>query len=387
MQIPEHYKNREQALVKHTLLKLYLEKLFMIIGQNERSISYVDCFAGPWQEGSSDLEDTSVAISLNIIKRCKESLASRSKDVRFKALYIEKNPEAYSKLESFVKREQWEGIEVEARQGDFYELRSDIRQWCNDDSFTFFFVDPAGWKDVVEIDTLRPLLERPKSEFLINFMFDFIRRGYPQATLSQHMRRIFGTVRDISALTPEEREEYLISAYQENLKHSLPSDGPTPRSTRVKVQYPLKDRTMYYLVYLTRHPLGIVEFMEESEKVALIQRIVRAEAKQQHRIDESHQAELWSASEFESGEYAKTNLAQVKTYWLSKLPYQPKRFGISDLADMLEETGWFISDFQAAFRELQSENKAKNLDARRNRPTNVVHFHKKNHQGEYLQKL
>ena len=47
--IPENYKNREQAFIKHTLLRSYLERLFMIIGHRERVISYVDCFAGPWQ--------------------------------------------------------------------------------------------------------------------------------------------------------------------------------------------------------------------------------------------------------------------------------------------------------------------------------------------------
>jgi hypothetical protein len=55
MKIPEHYKGREQAYIKHTLLKSYLERLFMIIGQSATRICYVDCFAGPWQEGSDYL--------------------------------------------------------------------------------------------------------------------------------------------------------------------------------------------------------------------------------------------------------------------------------------------------------------------------------------------
>jgi hypothetical protein len=50
---------------------------------------------------------------------------------------------------------------------------------------------------------------------------------------------------------------------------------------------------------------------------------------------------------------------------------------------MLEETGWFISDFQSAFKQLQDENKVKTLDARGARRKNMVHFE----QGERLQKL
>jgi three-Cys-motif partner protein len=381
--IPEHYLGREQALIKHTLLKGYLEKLFMIRGQNEKSISYVDCFAGPWQEDSPDLDDTSVGISLGIMSDCRKALAKLSKDVHFRALFIEKNPESYRKLKSFVERSQWSGIDVKAINGDFYDLRGEILNWCRDDSFAFFFVDPSGWKEVVEIDTLRPLLQRSKSEYLINFMFGFINRFYTQAALEQDMKRIFGSVEDLSGMSPEEREEYLVTLYQERLKGSLPSHQRRPRSARVQVLYPQKDRTLYYLVYLTRHPLGIVKFMEESERLDVIQRIVREEAKQDRRIRQTSQGELFPATTFVSIQNAMANPLEVKQYWLSKLECKPKRFGVDDLADMLEETGWFISDLQSAFKQLQDENKVKNLDARGARRKNMVHFE----QGERLQKL
>ena len=43
----ENYKGRSQAYIKHRLLEAYLKRLFMIIGQHEKVIRYVDCFAGP----------------------------------------------------------------------------------------------------------------------------------------------------------------------------------------------------------------------------------------------------------------------------------------------------------------------------------------------------
>ncbi|MCP5005717.1 MAG: hypothetical protein GY941_17545 [Planctomycetes bacterium] len=64
--IPENYRNREHTFIKHTILKRYLERLFMIKGQFEPVMCYIDCFAGPWQEDSSEMLDTSIAISLNI---------------------------------------------------------------------------------------------------------------------------------------------------------------------------------------------------------------------------------------------------------------------------------------------------------------------------------
>jgi three-Cys-motif partner protein len=376
--ISPHYLGREQALVKHTLLKGYIEKLFMIIGQHERSISYVDCFAGPWQD--PDLNDTSVGISLGIMHDCMESLARLSKDVHFRALFIEKNPKSYRKLKSYVELGQWSDIETKTLNGSFYDLRDEILKWCDDSSFAFFFVDPCGWKDVAS-DTLSPLLQRPNSEYLVNFMFDFINRFYSEAALE-----LFGIVEDLSGMAAEEREEHLITRYQERLKGCLPPDQLRPRSARVQVLYPKKDRTLYYLVYLTRHPLGVVKFVEESGKLDVVQRIVRAEAKQRHRIQQTGQGEF-PATVLQPVQKTVADPLEVKEYWLSKLESKPKRFGVNELADMLEETGWFISDFQNAFKQLQEENKVKNLDARGTRRKNMVHFEENNLLGERLQKL
>jgi hypothetical protein len=79
----DHYERKSQTFIKHKLLEAYLKRLFMIIGQHESIIRYVDCFAGPWQEDSDELEATSIAISLKIMKECRESLLKQNKDVHF----------------------------------------------------------------------------------------------------------------------------------------------------------------------------------------------------------------------------------------------------------------------------------------------------------------
>jgi hypothetical protein len=50
-------------------------------------------------------------------------------------------------------------------------------------------------------------------------------------------------------------------------------------SAYVTVLDPLIDRTKYHLLYITRHPLGIIKFMEQSEIMADVQTTVRAAAK------------------------------------------------------------------------------------------------------------
>jgi three-Cys-motif partner protein len=123
---PEEYKGREQTYIKHTLLKTYLERLFLIIGQHEKVICYVDCFAGPWQEDSDKLKDTSISISLEIMQKCHDSLQKMGKEVRFRALYIEKEKQAFNKLELFLKEHSFNGVEAHALNGEFINLRSDI---------------------------------------------------------------------------------------------------------------------------------------------------------------------------------------------------------------------------------------------------------------------
>jgi hypothetical protein len=122
--------------------------------------------------------------------------------------------------------------------------------------------------------------------------------------------------------------------------------------------------------------------MEASEKLDLVQKFVRAQVKQERRVAKSSQME-WIAADFGIKDDVKTDLSEIKEYWLRKLSYEPERFGYEELADMLEEKGWFISDFQKAFNELISEGKVKNLDASRKRPVHAVHFDK----GEFLKKL
>lgn len=388
MELPENYKNREQAFIKHCLLKQYLERLFMIIGQHHKEICYVDCFAGPWQEESPDLDDTSIAISLSIIGNCRSSLAEMGRSVKFRALFIEKNPSSYERLERFISSGKWSDIETKAMCGEFYELRSHICKWCNDQSFAFFFVDPTGWKNVIEIETLRPLLQRNQSEFLITFMFDFILRTHGQPPFEEDMKAIFGETPHTEGMTSKERENHLTGLYKSNLKSVMAETHGRPRSAHVKVLYPTKDRTLYDLVYLTRHPLGIQIFMQESEKLDLIQKRIRAQAKQDHRINKSRQTELFYAAEFDTSEMEdEISLFDVKKYWINKLSHDSKRFGLVELADMLEDTGWFESNFQNAFKELEKEGKVRNCDKKRNRPTNVVNFQANNNSGECLVKV
>lgn len=376
MEESDHYKGREHSGIKHYLLESYLELLFMIIGQHEKRICYIDCFSGPWKEADQNLAGTSIALSLDVMHKCRDSLAKLGRNVEFRALYIEKEKRTYKKLAAYLSSCHLDGITTDSINGEFHNLRDDILRWCGNEDFAFFFIDPKGWKNAIEIPTLKPLIQRPRSEFMINFMYDFLNRTVPQESFQDDMKAIFGEVPDISGMEPKDRENHLINLYRSCLKSITASSNERLRTAYVSILDSVKERTKYHLVYLTRHPLGIVKFMGASEEMDSVQQRVRARTKQQRRIEATGQEELFTDI-IDAGNSDTVAIDVVKRYWLTKLSHEPRQFGHEELADMLEETNWFESNFQQAFNELIDEGKAANLDATRKRPKKPVHFEKK----------
>lgn len=383
--VPEPYQGREQAYIKHRLLEGYLEKLFLIVGMSSSKLGvtelcYVDCFAGPWGDESEDMSSTSPAISLRILDKCQQELRRHGRNTKFRALYVENDSAAFKRLERYLQEHTPAGIETQAMPGDFVELRQRILGWCGEQPFVFFFIDPTKWTPV-GVEVLKPLLQRPRSEFLINFMYDFLSRAASIGDLKMQMVQLLGELPDAKDLHGAAREKHLLGVYRRNLKHLLPGKWPA-RSAYVRVLDRKKERPKYHLVYLTSHPRGIVEFMEISETLDQIQKRVRAATKQSDRISKTKQEELFSSDQFIHADEDKVGMEAVERYWLDHLASQPKKVGREEFADMLEETDWFPGDLQRALGNLIDAGKVQNLDARGKRRKNFLHF---NEGGERLQ--
>jgi len=70
----ELYRDREQSYVKHVILRTYLERFAHIIGSWADSITYVDCFSGPWQTKSEEFRDTSFGIAIDELRKARQNL-------------------------------------------------------------------------------------------------------------------------------------------------------------------------------------------------------------------------------------------------------------------------------------------------------------------------
>lgn len=379
MEIDNAYRGREHSFIKHELLKGYLQKLLLIVGTSDtHEITYVDCFAGPWGPEDESMDGTSIAISLDILKGVRDTLASPPYNItglKLRAVYVEKAKRRYKRLADYLTANAPAGIECTPLCGDYSEQLDNILRLCGN-GFAFFFLDPKGWKDVT-IPKLRRLAARRRSELLINFMYEFFNRFKGLPELQQQVTDILGELDEsdrqrLAACQPEAREAWVVRRYRERLKEAMGSEGrERSRAYHAVVKDKDKDKTKYHMVYVTRHPKGIIEFAGQSEKADFIQRVVRIQTARAN----SRQGDMFPAEEAaECDDNDHVGIEEVENYWLRLLDTEAKPFDETILADMLEETGWQISDLQNAFGQLLAAGKVENVDAPRKRPKHFVHF-------------
>lgn len=367
--VPDVYKGRIPAMVKHALLKSYLEKLVLIIGMNGRAkgsaeICYVDCFAGPWGSEDEKLEGTSISLSLKTLAACKEKLASLGVNVQMRALFIERDKAAFQRLSTYLSNDAPNSVEAVSFEGDFVDLRVDILNWIGKDAFTFFFIDPKGWTPIV-IDVLRPLLQRPRSEFLINFIYEFINRTASIAQFRDDIRRLLGKEVEVEGKTPEERELALVGAYRETLKTCVPL-ARTPfnaRTAYVTVMHPQKERTKYHLVYLSCHPKGIVEFMNISQAVDIVQARVRLATRLTEQVAKSGTMDMFLEHAVTEVDGERSSPEEVDRFWIDYLSKGKKKVDQAAFADILETTNWLPRELQASLARLIKSGAVVNFDA------------------------
>lgn len=379
--IPTAYDGREQAYIKHRLLEAYLQKLFLIVGMGAKAtgsveLCYVDCFAGPWGDPSDGMESTSIAISLGTLDSCRQELGRLGVTAKIRALYIEDDAGAFTRLKAYLSSNTPPSISSTCIQGDFVNLRGEILAWAGQGGFAFFFVDPKGWKQV-GVGTLKPLMQRPRSEFLVNFMYNDINRMASMREWQPDLTELVGETLNLTGLSPLEREQRLLKTYRENLKRNIPQSGAAfrPRSAHVRVLDPSKERPKYHLVYVTSHPKGIIEFLKISDTVELIQKQVRAEKRDSKREKESGTEDMFGASSLVDFAAGHGKPEDVDQFWCAYLHLGPRQIDSSIFADILEEKDWFPSDLQASLVRLIEAGKIRNRSAdasrRRKRP---LHF-------------
>jgi three-Cys-motif partner protein len=292
------YKDREQSYVKHVFLERYLERLVHKTASAFPHVVYVDGFAGPWQSANEKLEDTSFGIALNALRRAKASWKERGRQVKMSAFLVERDGEAYKKLAQVPAK--YPDIEIKTYQADFLSVVPKILADIPADAFVFFLVDPKGWR--IPLKALAPMLARPKSEVIFNFMFDFINRAagikkdpMVVASLDEvipngNWRATLGEAEQ-AGLSADERKSILVEAFAQNLAHF----GNYEYVAETTVLRPVRDRPLYCLFYATRNPKGIEVFRDCQAKALEEQSRTRAATKVKHAQAKTGQVEIFQS--------------------------------------------------------------------------------------------
>jgi three-Cys-motif partner protein len=218
------YIGREQTLVKHFILRKYLERFAYILGSHRDVLTYVDCFSGPWNARSESFEDSSFAIALKELRNARAALASqRARNVQLRCFFLEKNRAAYAKLKEFA--DAVTDVIIETRNAALEESIPEITSFVlrgGMKSFPFLFIDPTGWTGFA-METITPLLRLHPGEVLINFMTGHIRRflDSPQTETQESFKGLFGSGSfrtKVQGLAQLEREDAAVEEYTRNAK-------------------------------------------------------------------------------------------------------------------------------------------------------------------------
>ncbi|MEP7011839.1 MAG: three-Cys-motif partner protein TcmP [Acidobacteriota bacterium] len=289
----EGYVGREQTLVKHLILKNYLERFAHIIYKRFESITYVDCFSGPWQDRSADHEDSSFSIALSELRKAQGTHDRLGNKRQIRCFFLEKDPRAYRELEAFAARVGDAEIKTENKR--FEESIDAILQFVKQggpNTFPFFFIDPTGWTGF-SLDTISPLLRVSPGEVLINFMTSFIRRFVEQGETQSSFAQLFGSAgyREwFEGLHGDERDDTLVGIYADRVREA----GRFAFARTAIVIHPEKARTHFHLIYLTRHRTGVRVFKEIEKKAMAKMESLRADARARKREASTGMGDLFA---------------------------------------------------------------------------------------------
>jgi three-Cys-motif partner protein len=271
--------DRLQTQVKHKLLERYLSAAVPIIGSWAAEICYVDCLAGPWNETSSDLTDTSFSVALNVLRETRKILFQRGKSPLMRCIFNEREAAPFAKLSAFCQTVT--DVQVDPRNWDFEKHVKDIIKLATNGtkSFPFFFIDPTGW-ELASVPLIKPILQICPGEVLINLMTSWIRR-FLSDEKKDFVRLLGEDAKRIAQLSGDEQEEELVRCYSEAVRKA----GNFPYVCTMPILKSKQEAFHFHMVYATRHAKGVQEFKKAEEDVVPFMHGVRAEAKHQRKFE------------------------------------------------------------------------------------------------------
>lgn len=237
---------------------------------------YIDGFAGPGQckeKQTGEIKPGSPVIAI------KTYIDHREKGEQYELRFInvEKKRSNWEELQDST-IEFKDQVYVKNILGEFLDNIDDILKEIGGD-FAFFFIDPFGISGI-EFAELEKIFSREESEVLLNFAYDGLqrcigelknvnhqdqkRRRKAVKTIERVCRMLNVTEEELSQIitssgVPKEKEISLLRKYRKNLESYKPFVYPLP------VNFPGKERTFYYLIFMTQN-INALKIMKDVMK-------------------------------------------------------------------------------------------------------------------------
>src|SRR5258705_4186482 len=266
---------REQAYVKHYLLKKYLSRWGYKTGSRWDTLVFVDGFAGPWGAKDEEFADASFGIAINALNGAIDGLfKERQRLIRGACIFVEKEPKPFAKLNAFAKSHSTDRVRAVALKGRFSENIPAIDNYVatlGANPFRFVFLDQKGWA-ATPMKELKLFVQRRPCELLFNLMTSFLTRFVDRRDLTPTYDALYGrqgVVERIRSLPKGtgKREELAVEEYCKSLRDIC----KFKYVSQAIIMHPQRESVLYYLVFATNSLHGIEVFKSAEKEASDIQ--------------------------------------------------------------------------------------------------------------------
>ncbi len=215
------WRRDEQTEGKHLILGNYLDGWFPILGSWHRRLLFIDGFAGPGSYLGG--ERGSPLIALDCLRRHKKD--GRLKDVEVICVFIESDKKRADHLDRLLRKQPAiPDTSFDVLSGTFEDHMTDILDYIDKQNKelapAFVMIDPFGPKGS-PIRLIERVLRNDRSECMISFMYEPIRRFHQEPENEVHLNELFGTDRWKRCLDMDEsdaKKKFLHDLFSRQLK-------------------------------------------------------------------------------------------------------------------------------------------------------------------------